>query len=403
MPAEDGPGPAAVPYCWDQCILPHGAGAGPTEEGVSCWLTRLKRHPGATCRHEVGRVLWATPTERRKGHARDLHRCLRHDLAAVGCVFGTSKRRFMRPSARECSPPRNGPIRAPSWSARCGDGAALQTSAAPSFEVLGPPAERLFSAQRSNFDLVEANLAHEVADELVVQSLSLRSFGLGGRARWEGSFFNTRPERAFADLELLTKNDGDDRRVVDRSGSVRHPGEEHPPIGKGQGVSEVVSGLSPRRPLLGPSLRLDELLVGRVGERTHLRRERRKLRVVAPGKLRLVVPKDNVMEPAPVACGHEDALDVPALGAVIRGVLEHFDPRVGVVQESVEELFLGSVEAWPHTVNREVLDPHRHLTLGEAHLDVKGGRSGQQRVELRSTDNNCVSISAAVDYCDATF
>src|SRR5450759_4896634 len=46
MAAEDGPGPAAVPYCWDQCILPHGAGAGPTEEGVSYWLTRLKRHHG---------------------------------------------------------------------------------------------------------------------------------------------------------------------------------------------------------------------------------------------------------------------------------------------------------------------------------------------------------------------
>src|ERR1035441_3832733 len=46
MPAEDGPGPAAVPYRWDQCILPHGAGAGPTEEGVSYWLTRRLRHFG---------------------------------------------------------------------------------------------------------------------------------------------------------------------------------------------------------------------------------------------------------------------------------------------------------------------------------------------------------------------
>ena len=44
MAAEDGPGPAAVPYRWDQCFLPHGTGAGPTEEGVCYWLTRLKRH-----------------------------------------------------------------------------------------------------------------------------------------------------------------------------------------------------------------------------------------------------------------------------------------------------------------------------------------------------------------------
>src|ERR1035437_9554395 len=44
MPVEEGPGPAAVPYRWDQCILPHGAGAGPTGEGVSNWLTRPLRH-----------------------------------------------------------------------------------------------------------------------------------------------------------------------------------------------------------------------------------------------------------------------------------------------------------------------------------------------------------------------
>jgi hypothetical protein len=27
-------GSVAVPYCWDQCILPRGTGVGPTEEGV---------------------------------------------------------------------------------------------------------------------------------------------------------------------------------------------------------------------------------------------------------------------------------------------------------------------------------------------------------------------------------
>ncbi len=37
MAGEDGPGPAAVPYRWDQCILPHGASAGLTEEGVCSW------------------------------------------------------------------------------------------------------------------------------------------------------------------------------------------------------------------------------------------------------------------------------------------------------------------------------------------------------------------------------
>jgi hypothetical protein len=34
-------GSVAVPNRWDQCILPHGAGAGPTEGGVCYWLTRL--------------------------------------------------------------------------------------------------------------------------------------------------------------------------------------------------------------------------------------------------------------------------------------------------------------------------------------------------------------------------
>jgi hypothetical protein len=43
MAAEDGPWLVAVPYCWDQCFVPHGTGAGPTEEGVCCWLTRLKQ------------------------------------------------------------------------------------------------------------------------------------------------------------------------------------------------------------------------------------------------------------------------------------------------------------------------------------------------------------------------
>jgi hypothetical protein len=41
---EDGPVPAAVPCRWDQWILPHSAGAGPTEEGISYWLTRPLRH-----------------------------------------------------------------------------------------------------------------------------------------------------------------------------------------------------------------------------------------------------------------------------------------------------------------------------------------------------------------------
>ena len=49
MAAEDAPGPAAVLYRWDQWILPHGTGAGSTEEGVCYWLTRLKRrHHGGT-------------------------------------------------------------------------------------------------------------------------------------------------------------------------------------------------------------------------------------------------------------------------------------------------------------------------------------------------------------------
>ena len=39
-------GSVAVPYCWDQCFVPHGTGAGLTEEGVCCWLTRLERHLG---------------------------------------------------------------------------------------------------------------------------------------------------------------------------------------------------------------------------------------------------------------------------------------------------------------------------------------------------------------------
>jgi hypothetical protein len=34
-------GSVAVPYCWDQCFVPHGTGAGLTEEGLCCWLTRL--------------------------------------------------------------------------------------------------------------------------------------------------------------------------------------------------------------------------------------------------------------------------------------------------------------------------------------------------------------------------
>jgi hypothetical protein len=36
----------AVPCRCDQCLIPHGTGAGPTEEGVCCWLTRLNRHLG---------------------------------------------------------------------------------------------------------------------------------------------------------------------------------------------------------------------------------------------------------------------------------------------------------------------------------------------------------------------
>src|SRR5665811_1888063 len=52
-------GSVAVPYCWDQCFVPHGTGAGLTEEGVCCWLTRLERHledslpppPGVLLRH----------------------------------------------------------------------------------------------------------------------------------------------------------------------------------------------------------------------------------------------------------------------------------------------------------------------------------------------------------------
>ena len=32
-----------VPRRWDQCIIPHDTGACPTEEGVCCWLTRLKQ------------------------------------------------------------------------------------------------------------------------------------------------------------------------------------------------------------------------------------------------------------------------------------------------------------------------------------------------------------------------
>ncbi|MGO8871249.1 MAG: hypothetical protein ACLQPH_07565 [Acidimicrobiales bacterium] len=42
----------------------------------------------------------------------DVRRYLRHDLAAVGKIFGTSERRFNGPSARECSPTQNGPMRA---------------------------------------------------------------------------------------------------------------------------------------------------------------------------------------------------------------------------------------------------------------------------------------------------
>src|ERR1039458_4411061 len=43
MAAEDGPWLVAVPCCWDQCFIPHGIGAGLTEEGVCCWLTHLKQ------------------------------------------------------------------------------------------------------------------------------------------------------------------------------------------------------------------------------------------------------------------------------------------------------------------------------------------------------------------------
>jgi hypothetical protein len=42
----------------------------------------------------------------------DVRRYLRHDLAAVGKIFGTSERRFNGPGARECSPTQNGPMRA---------------------------------------------------------------------------------------------------------------------------------------------------------------------------------------------------------------------------------------------------------------------------------------------------
>ena len=40
-----------------QCIIPHGTGAGPTEEGVCYWLTRLKRHIEATLENQPPRVL----------------------------------------------------------------------------------------------------------------------------------------------------------------------------------------------------------------------------------------------------------------------------------------------------------------------------------------------------------
>ena len=41
-------GSVAVPYCWDRCFVSDRTGAGPAEEGVCCWLTRLKRHDWGT-------------------------------------------------------------------------------------------------------------------------------------------------------------------------------------------------------------------------------------------------------------------------------------------------------------------------------------------------------------------
>ncbi len=61
MAAEDGPGPAAGPNRWDQWILPHGTGAGPTDEGVCYWLTRPLRHNGAGGQGASGRSVSGNP------------------------------------------------------------------------------------------------------------------------------------------------------------------------------------------------------------------------------------------------------------------------------------------------------------------------------------------------------
>jgi len=44
-------GSVAVPYRWDQCTIPHGTGAGPTEEASLLLANRLKRHFEGTLKH----------------------------------------------------------------------------------------------------------------------------------------------------------------------------------------------------------------------------------------------------------------------------------------------------------------------------------------------------------------
>ena len=53
---------------------------------------------------------WGTSMGTLELNVADLRRFLRHDLAAVGEIFGTSERRLKVSSVRECSSTRNGPI-----------------------------------------------------------------------------------------------------------------------------------------------------------------------------------------------------------------------------------------------------------------------------------------------------
>ena len=76
-------GSVADPYRWDQCFIPRGTGAGPTEEGVCYWLTRLNRHLGGMPHLIMTSSKWDTWGRSRKLNVAGLLRFLCHDLVAV--------------------------------------------------------------------------------------------------------------------------------------------------------------------------------------------------------------------------------------------------------------------------------------------------------------------------------